>query len=384
MPYWRLSGFYFFYFAALGALIPFWGLYLQTLGFDAVAIGELMAIPMATKFVAPYVWGWLGDRLGHRMAIVRLGSLLTSLTFLAVFWLTGFWELGLAMALFSFFWNAVLPQFEAVTLRYLGDGVAHYARIRVWGSIGFILVVIFLGIAVDERGPIIVLPVLFAIYLSIWLSSLVIKDPDISSHAGAHASIFSVLRQGPVIAFFVVCFLLQAGHGTYYAFYSIYMAEAGYSKTLIGQFWALGVIAEVIVFLFMHQLLQRFGARRVLMASLLLAAVRWLLIGHFPESLLLLLMAQTLHAASFGTFHASAIHLVHHYFTGSLQGRGQALYSSLSFGAGGAVGSLYSGYLWSSAGPVITYGVSAAVTLLALGVAWRWVVNDLHVENQDL
>jgi PPP family 3-phenylpropionic acid transporter len=384
MPYWRLSGFYFFYFAALGALIPFWGLYLQTLGFDAVAIGELMAIPMATKFVAPYVWGWLGDRLGHRMAIVRLGSLLTSLTFLAVFWLTGFWELGLAMALFSFFWNAVLPQFEAVTLRYLGDQVAHYARIRVWGSIGFILVVVFLGVAVDERGPAFVLPVLFAIYLSIWLSSLVIKDPDIGSHAGVHASIFSVLRQAPVIAFFVVCFLLQAGHGTYYAFYSIYMAEAGYSKTLIGQLWALGVIAEVIAFLFMHQLLQRFGARRVLMASLLLAAVRWLLIGHFPESLLLLLIAQTLHAASFGTFHAAAIHLVHHYFPGSLQGRGQALYSSLSFGAGGAVGSLYSGFLWSSAGPVITYGVSAAVTLLALGVAWRWVVNDLHAENQDL
>ncbi len=378
MPYWRLSGFYFFYFAALGALIPFWGLYLRQLGFDAVAIGELMAIPMATKFIAPYVWGWLGDHLGHRMAIVRLGSLLTSVIFLAVFWLTGFWGLGLVMALFSFFWNAVLPQFEAVTLRYLGDRVAHYARIRVWGSIGFILVVVLLGIAVDERGASIVLPVLFGIYLSIWLSSLLIKDPNIQPRTGEQPSIFSILRRPPVIAFFLVCFLLQVGHGAYYTFYSIYMAEEGHSKTLIGQLWALGVIAEVIVFLFMHQLLQRFGARNVLMVSLLLAAVRWLLIGNFPQSMPLLLFAQTLHAASFGTFHAAAIHLVHHYFTGSHQGRGQALYSSLSFGAGGAIGSLYSGYLWSGAGPAITYGVSAAVTLLALVVAWRWVVNDLY------
>ena len=128
-----------------------------------------------------------------------------------------------------------------------------------------------------------------------------------------------------MIAFFVVCFLLQAGHGAYYAFYSIYMEATGYSKTLIGQLWALGVIAEVMVFILMHRLLQRYGARQVLMASLLLAVLRWLVIGYFPEELPLILLAQILHAATFGTFHASAIHLVHHYFTGRHQGRGQAL-----------------------------------------------------------
>ena len=127
----------------------------------------------------------------------------------------------------------------------------------------------------------------------------------------------------------------------------------------------------------MHRLLQHYGARKVLMASLLLAAVRWLLIGNFPESLTLLLLAQTLHAATFGTFHASAIHLVHHYFTGRHQGRGQALYSGLSFGAGGALGTVASGFLWSGVGPAMTYGISAAASLLALLIAWRWVVNEL-------
>ncbi|PLY13606.1 MAG: MFS transporter [Sedimenticola sp.] len=378
MPYWRLSGFYLFYFAALGVLVPYWGLYLKGLGFSAIQIGELMAIPMATKFVAPYVWGWLGDHLGHRMAIVRLGSLLTAVIFIAVFWLTGFWELGLVMVLFSFFWNAVLPQFEAITLRYLGKDVAHYARIRVWGSIGFILAVAVLGVAVDMHGATVVLPALFVLYLSIWLSSLFIRDPDPEIHAIGQPSIASVLKQPAVIAFFLVCFLLQAGHGAYYAFYSIYMEEVGYSKTLIGQLWALGVVAEVVVFLFMHRMLGRFGARNVLIASLLLAALRWLLIGHFPDSLLIMLFAQTLHAATFGTFHASAIHLVHHYFTGRHQGRGQALYSSLSFGFGGALGSLASGFLWTGAGPGITFALAAGVSVLAALVAWRWVVNDLH------
>lgn len=382
MPYWRLSGFYLFYFAALGALIPYWGLYLKQLGFDAADIGELMAIPMATKFLAPYVWGWLGDRLGRRMAIVRLGSLLTSIIFLAVFWLQGFWELGLAMALFSFFWNAVLPQFEAVTLSYLREQVTRYALIRVWGSIGFILTVVVLGVAVDSRGPAVVLPVLFAVYTGIWLSSLLISDPSGVAPGGRREPIIAILRLPSVMAFFLVCFLLQAGHGAYYTFYSIYMEAVGYSKTMIGGFWALGVIAEVAVFMVMHRLLQQFGARRVLMVSLFLAAVRWLLIGYFPHSLSILLFAQILHAATFGTFHAAAIHLVHHYFPAAYQGRGQALYSSLSFGAGGAVGSLFSGYLWAGAGPAVTYGISAMLSLLALLIAWRWLVDELvHQET---
>ena len=377
MPYWRLSSFYLFYFAALGVLAPYWSLYLKDLGFNAVAIGQLMAIPMATKLIAPYVWGWLGDHLGRRMAIVRLGSLLTTVVFASVFWVTGFWELGAAMILFSFFWNAVLPQFEAVTFDYLGDDVSKYSIVRVWGSVGFIISVVILGVVVDRYGPKSILPVLLIAYGAIWVSSLTIKDQDPEPHLVKQPPILAILKMPAVIAFFVVCFLLQAGHGPYYGFYSIYMESVGYSKAAIGQFWALGVVAEVIVFLFMHRLLRRFGARQVLMVSLALAVLRWLLIGNFPESLGVILFAQMLHAATFGTFHAAAIHLVHHYFTGSHQGRGQALYSSLSFGAGGALGTLASGFLWESAGPSVAFGISAAFSLLALIIAWFWVENEL-------
>ena len=382
MPYWRLSSFYLFYFAALGVLAPYWSLYLKDLGFNAVAIGQLMAIPMATKLIAPYVWGWLGDHLGRRMSIVRLGSLLTTVVFSSVFWVTGFWELGVAMVLFSFFWNAVLPQFEAVTFDYLGDDVSRYSIVRVWGSVGFIISVVILGVVVDLYGPKSILPVLLIAYGAIWVSSLTIKDQDPEPHLVKQPPILAILKMPAVIAFFVVCFLLQAGHGPYYGFYSIYMESVGYSKAAIGQFWALGVVAEVIVFLFMHRLLGRFGARQVLMVSLALAVLRWLLIGNFPESLGVILFAQTLHAATFGTFHAAAIHLVHHYFTGNHQGRGQALYSSLSFGAGGALGTLASGFLWESAGPSVAFGISAALSMLALLIAWYWVVNELKKPAQ--
>jgi PPP family 3-phenylpropionic acid transporter len=237
--------------------------------------------------------------------------------------------------------------------------------------------VVILGVVVDLFGPASILPVLLIAYAAIWVSSLTVKDQDSEPHSTTQPPILAIIKMPAVIAFFVVCFLLQAGHGPYYGFYSIYMESVGYSKTAIGMFWALGVIAEVIVFLFMHRLLKRFGARRVLMASLALAVLRWILIGNFPNSLVTILFAQTLHAATFGTFHAAAIHLVHHYFTGKHQGRGQALYSSLSFGAGGAIGTLASGFLWESAGPSVAFGISAALSLLALLIAWLWVVNDL-------
>jgi PPP family 3-phenylpropionic acid transporter len=161
---------------------------------------------------------------------------------------------------------------------------------------------------------------------------------------------------------------MQMSHGTYYTFYSIYLESQGYSKSLIGELWALGVVAEVVVYIFfMHAALMRFGAIRLLMFSLLLAALRWILIGSFSAYLPVLLFAQLLHAATFGIFHAAAIHSVHHRFPRMLLGRGQALYSSVSFGLGGTLGSLSSGYLWEYFGSFTSFFVSA---LLALAAFW--------------
>ena len=332
-----------------------------------------MAILMATKVVAPNVWGWLGDHLGHRMLIVRVASVVSVLVFLGMYVAEGFWAIALVMTLYSFFWNASLPQFEAVTFSYLKERAARYARIRVWGSIGFIATVIVLGVLVERYGPETVLPAVLVIFVLIWLSSMLVRDPDPEPHPQNQQSLGSILRKPAILGFFGAVFLMQVSHGPYYAFYSIFMKDQGYSETLIGQLWALGVLAEVGLFVVMHHLLDRFGARRVLIASLLLAALRWVLIGGFVDSLALLLLAQVLHAATFGTFHAAGIHLVNHHFRGRHKGRGQALYSSVSFGAGGAVGSLASGYLWQGLGPEMTYAVAAAVALLGALVAWNWI-----------
>jgi PPP family 3-phenylpropionic acid transporter len=202
---------------------------------------------------------------------------------------------------------------------------------------------------------------------------VLVKDPDPEPHPQHQQPLKDILRKPAIIGFFLAVFLMQASHGPYYAFYSIYMTDHGYSESLIGQFWALGVLAEVGMFMIMHRLLDRFGARLVLIWSLLLAAVRWGLIAAFPDTLLMLGVAQLLHAATFGTFHAASIHLVHHYFRGRHQGRGQALYSSVSFGAGGAIGSLASGYTWYWLGGGMTFMVAAGVAVFGALAAWRLI-----------
>lgn len=373
MPYWRLSGFYFFYFAALGALVPYWGLYLQDRGFAAVEIGQLMAILMATKLLAPNIWGWLADRSGERLPIVRLASLLSALIFTAIFLVQGFWAIAMVMALFSFFWNASLPQVEAATFNHLGLQVSRYTSIRLWGSIGFVVSVAALGPLVGQWGTGLVPVTLLTLFLILWLTSLLVPEGPPHPHQAVTVSLGRLLRQREILAFLGACLLMQVSHSNYYTFFSIYLKQSGYQGSAIGALWAWGVVAEVLIYLVMGRILERFGARRVLLASLGLASLRWLLIGHFVGDPWVLVIAQSLHAATFGSFHAAAIHLVHHYFPGRVQGRGQALYASLSFGGGGAIGSLLGGYLWERMGPMATFSAASGIAALGGLVAWRWV-----------
>jgi PPP family 3-phenylpropionic acid transporter len=373
MIYWRLSGFYLFYFASLGALVPYWSLYLKSQNFTVTEIGQLFAILMATKIVAPNVWGWIADHTGHRMMIIRMASLLGALTFLGVFINDGFWWMALVMTVFSFFWNASLPQFEATTMNHLGSDTHRYSGIRLWGSVGFIIAVLLLGPALDRFGAVYLPYIIALVFFLIWLSSLSVPESAAGHLPLGQERLRDVLKRPVVLSLLAICFLVQASHGPYYAFFTLYLEDYGYSTAMIGQLWALGVLAEIAVFLFMPVLLPRFGARRLLLLAVALTVLRWLLIAGFAESPAVILFAQTLHAASFGLYHAVAIFLVHRLFTGAHQGRGQALYSSVSFGAGGAVGSLLSGYLWTGVGPQAMYLMAAAVSLVALVVVYTGI-----------
>ncbi len=372
IPYWRLSGFYFFYFASLGVLIPYWSLYLKSLGFNSFTIGALVAILPATKLIAPYIWGWLADHTRRSMFIIQVASILAVLSFSLVFVSQQLWWLIVVMLLFSFFWNAILPQYEAMTLNHLGDDTHRYSMVRLWGSLGFIVIVVMMGALLEDGDTDLIPIVVWITFIVIALASFMVPEKLNTPHA-EHSPIWHVIKQPKVLAFLIVCFLMLCSHGPYYTFYTIYLEEQGYSSQMIGILWAVGVLAEVIMFLLMHRLLPMFGPRKLLIVTLLLTTLRWLIIGFFVDDLSMLFLAQLIHAFSFGLFHAVGISLVHDYFKGSHQGRGQALYASTSYGAGVAVGSLISGILWDQWGAEVLFTFAACCTVFAVVIVWRFI-----------
>ena len=371
MPYWRLAGFYFFYFAVLGALVPYWGLYLKSVGFSPVDIGTLMAVLMLSRIVAPNVWAYIADHRDDRMRVVRVASFLTVLLFAGVFAGTGFWWLVFVMLAFSFFWHASLPLIEVQVMHHTRTRPGAYGRVRLWGSLGFIASVAALGPVLDAAGPWWILPALIVLMAGIWLYSLTLPESEMAGHMQHAGPFMKVVLRPEIMAFLVACLLMQVSHGPYYTFYSIYLEDHGYTKTVIGLLWAYAVVCEIGVFLLMPRLLTQVSVRTVLMVSFALAAARWLMIGSFPDSLAWLILAQTLHAASFGSFHAAGMQMVYKFFVGRHQHRGQAVYSTVAFGVGGAVGSYYSGHTWATLGPGPTFAIAAVTAALAFVVALR-------------
>ncbi|MEE4073913.1 MFS transporter [Pseudomonas viridiflava] len=366
LPYWRLSGFYLCYFALLGSSAPFMSLYLHHLGFSSARIGELIAIPMLMRCVAPNLWGWLGDYTGRRLAIVRFGAVCTLLAFSLILLDHSYAWLAMVMALYAFFWHAILPQFEVITLAHLQGQTARYSQIRLWGSIGFILAVVVLGRLLEwfslDLFPHMLLMVMAGIAISSWWVPN--AQPAVSSRPSDEGGFLRQVSRPGVLAFYLSVALMLLSHGPYYTFLTLHLEALGYSRSLIGVLWSVGVVAEVLMFMVMSRVLQRFSVRQVLLASFLLAAVRWLLLGAFAEHLLVLLVAQVMHAATFGSFHAAAIHFVQRSFGPRQQGQGQALYAALS-GVGGAFGALYSGYSWTALGPFWTFAIASLAALAA-------------------
>lgn len=373
LPYWRLSGYYFFYFAFIGAFSPYFGLYLQSQSFSAWDIGLLMSQMQLMRLFGPYLWGALADRAARRVPIVQVAALVSLLGFSAFFFASDFVALLVAMAVMAFFWSAALPLVETITFDHLREASSRYSRIRVWGSVGFIVAVMFTGAMLDFTPLRALLWVCTATLLGIVACAGVMPEAASHASAGDDMPVAEVLRQPHVRALLAACFAMSAAHGALYVFYSIHLAGHGYGKSLIGALWSLGVLAEIVVFMFMSRLMRRFSLRSILLACFAAAVLRFVMIGWGVDVLPVIILAQLLHGLTFGAYHAASIAAINRWFAGRCQARGQALYSSLSFGAGGLLGGLFSGWSWDALGSALTYGASAVFALAGLALVWYWV-----------
>ncbi|MBK9187036.1 MAG: MFS transporter [Moraxellaceae bacterium] len=363
---WRLSAFYFFYFAVLGGFMPYWGLYLKNQHFDEAAIGQLLAISMLTRIFAPSFWGYLADSTGKRIELVRLGASMVTLFWVGIFFVgQSFWLMAAVLFSYSFFQNAILAQFEAVTMYHLQSSRADYGKIRLWGSLGFIATVAGLGVLFDWVAiSWLPLTLLLCAFVAAAISFYIPPPPVQISHA-LKKPLLDTLKQSKVWRFLVVHFLLQLSHAPYYSFFSVYLEEKGYSRTVIGFLWSLGVLAEVVAFTQTQRLLSKFSEYNLIQCCLLLAAIRWFAIAWAVDIPSILWTVQLLHAFSFAVFHALAMQFIFREFEPQQQGQGQALYSAL-WGFGVAIGSWLTGMVWLSWGADMIYSVAALCCVAAM------------------
>ena len=381
VPYWRLSGYYLFYFAFIGVFSPYFGLYLQSLSFSAWDIAVLMTQMQVMRLAGPFFWSALVDWKGHRMMVIRLTGVITLAVFCVFFLATRFEILLISLGLFAFFWVASLPLVETLTFDHLRDEPARYSRIRLWGSVGFIVTVLGVGALLDRWPLSSVLWMCVACLAGIVLCGFAIPEAPVLHGHESHQSIGRILRQPRVRALLAACFAMSAAHGALNIFYSIFLSDHGYSKSMVGGLWTLGVLAEIAVFFYMARAMRRFSLRQILLVSFAAAVVRFVIIGQAVDILPVLALAQLLHGLTFGAFHSAAIAAINRWFPGATRSRGQALYSSLSFGAGGTVGGLVSGWAWDHLGSGITFALGSLFALIGLMMVFGWVFDKDVSEN---
>ncbi|MEI8362698.1 MAG: MFS transporter [Betaproteobacteria bacterium] len=364
--HWRLSRFYFFYYFFVGAFVPYWGLYLKAEQFSAADIGILMSLFQISRIFAPNFWGWLADHTGKRAPWIRLTAFLGLCGFSAVFWAHGFYWLFLVMAALSLFTSSTLPLAESLTLAHLTTTNGHYSRIRMWGSLGFIVASVMLGFLIDVAGIKSLLWSLLIVQMILFVLSYTLPDPKVVAHEHDHFSIWQVIKQPNVIALLVGCALMVTAHGVLYNFYSIYLSDHGYSNGMIGLLWSVGVISEIGIFMLMPKIMQHYSLKTVLLVSLALAVFRFGLIGIAIDNIWLLILAQTLHAATFGSFHAASVDVITQFFNGRHQAKGQAIYNSVAYGIGGTIGGVAGGYVLQYLGGQKTFMLAAIFPLIGL------------------
>jgi PPP family 3-phenylpropionic acid transporter len=366
---------YFSYAGLFGTYAPLW---FQSLGLSALAIGTLASLQAMTRIVGPYAWGALGDHKGQRLRWLRWSSLLCVGGAISLFFIHDYTAVAVAVVLLFMATSGIVPLSEAALAQWLSRGgemdPARYGRVRLWGSVGFIVAVTAAGYTLDAWGvqvfPLMVLLALLALLSVVWRLRLDSETATPHPTTGA-GSVWPVLRQAEVLWFFLGLFFTVLAHTALYAFFSLYLAHLGYSKAAVGLIWVLGVLAEIVWFWFQGRWLHLLPMHGWLTLAGVVTCLRFGLVALWGEHLALLLLLQLTHALTFAMQHTACTAVVNKHSDGALRGRGQALYAVLGYGISGVLGGVAGGALTQHWGYASVFGAAAVCGAIGAGCAWQ-------------
>ena len=364
----------FAYFAAVGLFNPYAPLWFQSLGFSTLLIGIISSLQSWTRVFAPYAWSWSGDHSGRRSELIRVaavGALLSALGLLGVRAAVPVAAVTLLLFLSN---SGVVPLYEALLSQHLhtaqGIDTARYGRVRMWGSVGFIVSVVAFGVLLEGVG-IGAFPVFVAVMNALLLGAA-LRLPathEQATHEDAAPPVLPMLRRPEVAWFFASVFFTVLAHTSLYAFFSLYLVSLGYGKAAVGALWAVSVLVEIVFFWKQGQWFARLSPHRWLELAAGVTLLRFVATAAGGAWAPVLLLAQLTHAITFAAHHAACIALVHRLFPDRLRGRGQALYTMLGYGISGVLGGVGGGWVISHFGFAAVFWAAAACA----GMAWLCV-----------
>lgn len=367
---------WFCYFASIGAFNPFAPLWFKELGFSTLAIGTIASLQAWTRVLGPYAWGWLGDHGTPRVRLVQLAAGLSLLAACSLLWVRGYTAVAVCTALLFLANGGVVPLTEATLARHLATGqgmdAGRYGRVRVWGSVGFIVAVVVIGVLLERVGigffPLVVVLTYAALVLAAW--RLPSAPEPVQGHEGV-PPVLSVLRRPAVAWFFSAVFFTVLAHTSLYTFFSLYLDALGHGKATVGVLWAVSVALEIAFFWWQGRFFDRLSPHAWLQWAAAASVIRFALTAAFGALLPVLVLAQALHLLTFAAQHAACIAIITRHFPGALRGRGQALYTVLGYGLSGVVGGLAGGWLSTQFGIRAVFWAAVLAATVGWWCAWR-------------
>lgn len=369
----RLSPMYLAYFTLFGVFVPYIARFLTENGLSEQQASVIVAIVNGVNLFAPFLFSYLADRSGRRMGFIRAGYVAIGFFYLLSLFGSGFWFYLTVFGLFGVFLSAVLPQMESVTLAVLGSEKARYGQVRLWGSLGFVVIVWVVGFLLD-RFSVAILPMLGVGLSAIMFATtfLVPERPKQSKQKKTEEKLppktvaedDAPIPWGQVVVLLTVVLFWQFSMAPYNTFFDLYLRGAGFSATTNGFLISFGALCEVAVFIVIAGFFKKFSEQQLMVFALLLTTFRWLLLYFFADLFWVVLLSQSLHAATFGVVHSVAVHRIGRLFPERRASFGQGLYVALGMGLGLLVGNLVAGVLWNGSGLVFLQ--AAGWTFLAM------------------
>lgn len=366
----------FAYFAAIGLFNPYAPLWFQSLGFSTLLIGVVSSLQSWTRVLAPYAWSWSGDHSGRRAELIRLSALGSLLAALGLLGVQEAAAVALVVALLFLANSGVVPLSEALLSKALntasGIDPARYGRVRMWGSVGFIVSVTAFGALLEHMG-IAVFPWFVALMNALLLLAAWQLPATRSEavHDEAAPPVLPLLRRPEVAWFFASVFFTVLAHTALYAFFSLYLVALGYGKGAVGALWAISVVVEIAYFYFQGRFFHRLSPPGWLKLVAGVTCLRFVAVAVGGAVPAVLWLAQASHAITFAAHHAACITLVHRHFPDRLRGRGQALYTTLGYGLPGVVGGVGGGWLIERFGYASVFWAAALCGVLAWACVHR-------------